>query len=65
MPNRLVTSDSQLGVEKRALTIDRLVITAVSALHHAAQHKPWQPPSMGGTDRDGWSLPNSLTPGKA
>lgn len=43
--------------------IDRLVITAVSALHHAAQHKPWQPPSMWGSDRDRWKLPISLQPG--
>ena len=44
--------------------IDRLVITAVSALHHAAQHKPWQLPGMWGNDRDRWKLPDSLTPGK-
>lgn len=44
--------------------IDRLVITAVSAMHHAAQHKPWQLPSIWGNDRDRWKLPDSLTPGK-
>ena len=44
--------------------IDRLVITAVSALHHAAQHKPWQPPGMWGNDRDRWNLTDSLAPGK-
>ena len=42
--------------------IDRLLITAVSALHHAAQHKPWQPPAMWGSNRDRWKLPDSLTP---
>ena len=30
----------------------RLLITAVSALHHATQHRPWQPPGMWGNDRD-------------
>ena len=44
--------------------LDRLLITAVSALHHAAQHKPWQPPGMWGNDRDRWRLPKSLAPGK-
>ena len=44
--------------------IDRLVITAVSALHHAAQHKPWQPPSMWGNNRDRWKLPDVLLPTK-
>ena len=41
--------------------IDRLVIVAVSAMHHAEEHRPWQPPSMWGTDRDRWKLPDSLT----
>ena len=40
--------------------LDRLLITAVSALHHAVQHKPWQPPSIWGTDRDRWKLPVAL-----
>ena len=40
--------------------IDRLVIVAVSAMHHAAQHKPWQPPGMWGNDRDRWRLPAAL-----
>ena len=44
--------------------LDRLLITAVSALHHAAQHKPWQPPGMCGTDRDRWKLTDGPTPGK-
>ena len=44
--------------------IDRLLITAVSALHHSSNHKPWQPPGMWGTDRDRWKLPDSLAPGK-
>ena len=44
--------------------IDRLVIVAVSAMHHAAQHKPWQPPSMWGSNRDRWKLPDSLLPEK-
>lgn len=44
--------------------IDRLVIVAVSAMHHADQHKPWKPPSMWGNDRDRWNLPDSLMPGK-
>jgi hypothetical protein len=41
--------------------LDRLVITAVSATHHAAHHKPWQPPGLSGIDRDYWRLPESLT----
>ena len=44
--------------------IDRLVIVAVSAMHHVAQHKPWQPPNMWGNDRDRWRLPDSLAPEK-
>ena len=42
--------------------VDRLVITAVSALHHAAQHEPWQPPGMWGASRDRWKLPGNLLP---
>ena len=44
--------------------IDRLVIVAVSAIHHHAQHKPWQPPGIWGNDRDRWKLPDSLAPEK-
>ena len=44
--------------------IDRLVIVAVSAMHHNTLYKPWQPPGMWGNDRDRWKLPASLTPGK-
>ena len=38
--------------------LDKLVITAVSAL----AHKHWQPPYMRGSDRDGWRLPDELKP---
>ena len=38
--------------------IDKLVITAVSALAH--QH--WRPPALWGRDRDAWKLPNELRP---
>jgi hypothetical protein len=44
--------------------LDRLVITAVSAIHHAAHHKPWQPPYLTGNSRDTWTLPDSMTPVK-
>ena len=44
--------------------IDRMVIAGVSAIQHSAQYKPWQPPSMWGTDRDKWKLPPSLQPVK-
>ena len=44
--------------------LDRLLITAVSALHHATHHRPWQPPGMWGNDRDRWKLPESFAPGK-
>ncbi len=40
--------------------IDRLVIVAVSATHHAANHRPWRPPSMWGANRDCWKLPAAL-----
>lgn len=40
--------------------IDLLAITAVSALHHAAKHKPWQPTGMWGAHRDRWKLPDNL-----
>ena len=39
--------------------LDKLVITAVSAL----AHKHWQPPSLWGRDRDAWKLPDELQPG--
>ena len=38
--------------------LDKLVITAVSAL--AYQH--WQPPALWGHDRDAWKLPADLMP---
>ena len=38
--------------------IDKLVITAVSALAH--QH--WRPPALWGRDRDDWKLPKELGP---
>ena len=44
--------------------IDRLVIVAVSAMHHAAHHRTWQPPGLWGNDRDRWKLPDSFAPGK-
>lgn len=44
--------------------IDHLVIEAVSAMLHNAQHKPWQPLGMWGNDRDRWKLLNSLAPEK-
>ena len=44
--------------------IDRLVIIAVSAMHHNVQHKPWQPPGLWGNNRDRWRLPANLAPGK-
>lgn len=40
--------------------LDRLLITAVSALHHSTHHRPWQPPGMWGNDRDRWKLPLDL-----
>ena len=40
--------------------IDRLVIVAVFAMHHAAQRKPWQPPGMWGNNRDRCRLPHVL-----
>ena len=43
--------------------LDRLLIMAVSALHHAT-HRPWQALGMWGNDRDRWKLPDSLAPGK-
>ena len=36
--------------------IDKLLITAVSALHH--EH--WRPPSLWGGNRDRWKLPDEL-----
>jgi len=43
------------GLRPQAL-LDRLVITAVSAL----AHKHWQPPKLFGKDRDLWRLPCHL-----
>lgn len=38
--------------------LDKLVITAVSAL----AHKHWRPPALWGRDRDAWKLPDELRP---
>lgn len=40
--------------------LDKLVITAVSALAHSH----WQPPFLLSRDRDHWQLPAALRPGK-
>ena len=40
--------------------IDRLMIVAVSALDHAANHRPWQPLGMWSNNRDRWKLPDAL-----
>lgn len=40
--------------------IDKLVITAVSALQHDSN--PWRPPYLPGKDRDRWRLPDDLLP---
>ena len=37
--------------------IDKLVITGLCALR-------WKPPSLYGSDRDHWKLPDELRPGK-
>lgn len=58
-----IAADIFPNIRMQAL-IDKLLITAVSALHHAANHKQWQPPCMYGTDRDRWKLPNNLKPEK-
>ena len=42
--------------------LDRLVITAVSALAHDRVHKRWEPPRLWGRDRDTWKLPEELRP---
>ena len=38
--------------------IDKLVITGLCALH-------WKPPSLYGSDRDRWELPETLRPGNS
>ena len=38
--------------------LDKLVITAVSAL----AHEHWKPPALWGRDRDAWKLPDELRP---
>lgn len=40
--------------------IDKLVITAVSALVHDRDHKRWEPPRLWGHDRDAWTLSTEL-----
>ena len=54
-----IASDMFPNLRTQAL-LDRLVIVAVSAMHHAAHHKPWQPPGMWGANRDRWKLPHAL-----
>ncbi len=39
-----------------------LPITAVSALRHAAQPQPWQPPNLWGSDRDHRKQRGNLNP---
>lgn len=51
------------NVRPQAL-LDKLVITAVSALAHDRNHKRWEPPRLWGRDRDSWKLPPHLQPGK-
>ena len=69
MPGDAALDALALGAEMfpalrtQALT-DRLVIVALSLMHHADQHKPWKPPSMWGHDRERSKLPDSLMPGK-
>lgn len=44
--------------------IDRLLITAISAMAHELAHKPWEPPRLQGRHRDAWKLPDELRPEK-
>ena len=45
--------------------LDKLVITAVSALAHDRVYKRWEPPRLWGRDRDAWKLPDELRPESA
>ena len=40
--------------------LDKLVITAVSALVHDRDHKRWEPPRLRSHDRDAWKLPEAM-----
>jgi hypothetical protein len=42
--------------------LDKMVITAVSALVHDRDHKRWESPRLWGRDRDAWKLPEALRP---
>ena len=55
----LAIAETLLPNARQQELIDRLVITAVSALAH--QH--WQPPRLWGKDRDAWKLPEGMAPG--
>lgn len=50
-----VAADLLPNLRQQAL-IDKLLITAVSALTHSA----WQAPRLYGRDRDAWKLPDDL-----
>ena len=58
--NALDLADAMFPTLRNQALIDKLVITAVSAL--AYQH--WQPPALWGHDRDAWKLPANLMPVK-
>ena len=55
----LALAAERLPKLRQQALIDRLVITAVSALAH--DHTRWEPPRLWGRDRDAWKLPPDLT----
>lgn len=57
----LALAAERLPKLRQQALIDRLVITAVSALAH--DHRQWRAPWLQGTNRDKWKLPDELTPG--
>lgn len=55
----LTLAETLLPNTRPQALLDKLVITAVSAL----AHRHWQPPRLWGKDRDAWRLPDGLAPG--
>lgn len=65
MPGKAALAALSLAAEqfpklRQQALIDRLVITAASALAHHQDR--WTPPSLWGHDRDRWILPDNLKP---
>lgn len=56
----LVLASNMFPALRTQALLDKLVITALSALRHDS--RPWRAPHLFGKDRDRWKLPTELLP---